>query len=755
MTTISNMNNNSTNTQRTWRYKKDRESQIKEEIKRIDQIPETADNLTELVRSLCETHLNSKKQANQRKGKPWWSHRIEALRKNYLSARRCLTRENRITNGRPRLETVARHRETYIEFAEEKKAAKHRLHERLCKEINSNPWGDAYRLAIKDIKPRTRTRTPHNAEPVLRKLFPSHPPIAFITHSQDTSPTPFTIEELKRAAMKLKTGKSPGPDGIPAEMIKLLADDNPDVLLGPINRCLENGEFPIKWKAATLRLIPKEGNTDLCPKYRPLCMINTAAKVMEHLINKRLLDELHRVKGISQKQHAFTQRKSCATAIEATVKFIEMTKKRGPTWVPAIILLDVKNAFNSANWQLILNRLRHLNIDGYLITLIDSYFRDRILYLDDKRIPLTSGVPQGSVIGPTLWNILIDPITSIDLPNYCDIVLYADDIALLIGAKDGKEMRHRGNLALRRIDDKLAELGLELEVTKSNALIVNGRRTSVPADTTFKIKDTEVRMRKSVKYLGVHIDSDMSFKAHSEEICKKATRSLNALAAILRTKHARMARRRVIARVVEGQLLYGCEVWFGRMTAAALKDLEAIQKKAAVAIARGFHSMSGEAALVLTGMCPIELQAEARQLKFRGHREIENPVKKWQLRWQGGESTWTKSLIPQIEPWLSRRHGELSSHVTEMLSGHGHYGSFLKITGKLPSPMCTTCGTRESARHVLLNCPKYDEERTAAGLQGECNLKRIITKMLTNRQGWNQVEALMFAIVEAGKQRLR
>lgn len=738
----------------SWRYKKSREPRIKEEMSKVSQVPDTVHELTAIIQSMCKRHLETKGPGSHRKGKAWWSTRIEALRKDYLRARRTLTRENRNTNGNPRPDTLIRHKSAYLSFAEEKKAAKNRLHERLCMEINKNPWGDAYRLAMKDIKPRARAKTPQNAEAVLRKLFPSHPPVQFNTVQQISTPTPFSVQELRKAALKLKTGKSPGPDGIPAEMVKLMADVNPELLLGPINRLLMRGEFPDLWKVATLKLLPKEGNTELCPKYRPICMINTTAKLLEHLINSRLIAEIELRKGISPKQHAFTPKKSCATAIEETVKFIETTKKRGPSWVPAIILLDVKNAFNSASWQVILVRLRHLKIDEYLITLIDSYFRDRLLNLDSKSIPLTSGVPQGSVLGPTLWNVLIDPVARIALPDYCDLILYADDIALLIGAKDGKEMRHRGNLALKRTHDKLTELGLELETAKSNALIVRGRRTSIAADTTFRIVDTEIRTRNSVKYLGVHLDTDMTFKKHAEETCRKATRSLNALSAILRTKHARMARRRVIARVVEGQLLYGSEVWLGRMTSAALKELETVQKRAAVTIARGLHSMSGEAALVLTGMCPIGLQAEMRQSKFRGTKDIESPTKKWQSRWQGGESTWTKSLIPRIEPWLKRTHGELSSPITEMLSGHGHFGSFLNITGKLPSASCRTCGTRESARHVLLNCPDYDGERTAAGLQGECDLRKIITKMLSSRREWDQTEALMYAIVKAGRLRL-
>lgn len=663
-----------------------------------------------------------------------------------------LTRANKTTHGNPDNDVLKNHREAYYNFVEEKKRAKSRLHERLCNEINLNPWGQAYRQAITALKPKTKAKTPKNIDSIILTLFPKHTPFDFPRASCSKDKDDFTVEEIQTAAKKLKGNKSPGPDGIPAEVIKIIANERPEVFLKTMNKLLETGHFPDIWKTATLKLLPKEGNTELTPKYRPICLINTLAKLLEHMLNERLLEELERTNGISPRQHAFTKKKSCITALDTVVKFMEMTRRRGSQWVPAMILLDVKNAFNSANWAKILNALRHLKIKEYIIDMVASYFRDRKLSIDGKDYYLTSGVPQGSVLGPTLWNVLINPITKIELPDYCDMVLYADDIAILIAAKDGPSMTHRGNLALKRVETELLRLGLDLASDKSTSLIVNGKRTSIPTNTRFSLGGHDLINKTSVKYLGVYLDKDLNFQQHSEKTCQKATRALNALSAILRSKNARMARRRVIARVVEAQLLYGCEVWRGRMTAKALNDMEAVQKRAAVKIAQGFPSMSGEAALVLTGMIPLDIQAQGRQSKFQRIRETETETRRrWQDRWNKTGPTWTKSLIPQIDRWIDRPHGELSASITEIMSGHGHFGTFLKMTGKTNSSVCNVCQTQESVRHVLMYCPRFDQERTTAGLQAECDPTRITKYMLTSRENWNRVEALLCAITKAGK----
>ncbi|CAH2108366.1 unnamed protein product [Euphydryas editha] len=138
-----------------------------------------------------------------------------------------------------------------------------------------------------------------------------------ITTSCDAS---MPLKELKNAAMTLKLGKAPGPKGIPTLVIKTTTQDFPDLILNACNACLATGTFATVWKRQRLVLLDKGKGTPLTPSsFRPLCMLDTAGKLLEKLIQAKLRSDIGSVGGFAESQHGLRKRRSTIGAIKKVI----------------------------------------------------------------------------------------------------------------------------------------------------------------------------------------------------------------------------------------------------------------------------------------------------------------------------------------------------------------------------------------------------------------------------------------------------
>ena len=140
---------------------------------------------------------------------------------------------------------------------------------------------------MKQLKPRKNTEIPQNIDRVISQLFPEKGAFCpgLLTNEGFT---PFTEEEILIAASKLRDKKSPGLDGIPAEVVIAAATTALKIFAQIFSDIVSCGRFPKKGKTAELRLILKEGHSKEMPKYRPICLIDTTTKLIEHTLNARI-----------------------------------------------------------------------------------------------------------------------------------------------------------------------------------------------------------------------------------------------------------------------------------------------------------------------------------------------------------------------------------------------------------------------------------------------------------------------------------
>ena len=157
-------------------------------------------------------------------------------------------------------------------------------------------------------------------------LFPEHlpreePPYEGVR--QEDIPA-FTKAELGIAIRSLKSGKAPGPDGIPVEVLKGIASRSPETLLDVYNVCLREGVFSTRWKKARLVLISKGKGDPTSPSaYRPLSLLDTIGKGMEALLRSRIQNAIQQSGGLSENQHGFRKGFSTIGAIRSVTAAVE------------------------------------------------------------------------------------------------------------------------------------------------------------------------------------------------------------------------------------------------------------------------------------------------------------------------------------------------------------------------------------------------------------------------------------------------
>lgn len=171
---------------------------------------------------------------------------------------------------------------------------------------------------------------------------------------------------------------------------------------------------------------------------------------------------------------------------------------------------------------------------------------------------MTAGVPQGSILGPLLWNIAYDQVLDVHTEPGCSVLCYADDTLLIVTAKNTKDLTTKANLLTSLVIKRIRALGLRVSARKTETIIFHGRTRLVDP---VKIMVEEVQMTvsaKQMKYLGILLDKRLTFVPHFVYIENKAAKFCRALCRLMPNQRGpREKKRKLYANVVNSVMTYG------------------------------------------------------------------------------------------------------------------------------------------------------------------------------------------------------
>ena len=752
--------------------------------------PQTAEEgaiaLTRAIAKACDEAMPRRRAGPDRRPAYWWNDEIAEKRRECTKARRKATRAARRGGN-----DAALYRHLYKEkkklLSKSIASSKSACLEEFRTRVNSDPWGLPYKMVtgkLKSYAPIPELRNPERAQAIVHALFPDHPPLPEEEWWEAPEETPeFSLQELDRAIKRLPSGKAPGPDMVPNEILRLAYKIDPMALLDMYNRCLRSGVFPRAWKVGRLVLLRKgDKPLDQPSSYRPLVMLNTVGKVLERLLVNRIEEHLEGLgeEGLSTQQFGFRKGKSTVDAAIALTAEADLAS--GHRAVCAVVGVDIRNAFNTARWRLILDALLEKQVPRYIVRIIRDYLRDRSITFQTEegqlQKDLSSGAPQGSVLGPPMWNLMYDGLLRIELPEGVIMLGFADDIALVARARTSAKVQEMMNDALERTASWLDRAGLEVAVHKTELVVFTSKYEAPPA---IELRGTQLVPSNTIKYLGLQIDRRLTFLPHVRAAAEKASRVVDQLARLMpNVGGPKQKRRKLLNTVAHSVLLYGAPVWGGAAEGAGCRKILArAQRKACIREICAYSSISTAAALAIAASPPLDLVVKMRCALYdrkkagASKREL-NRAKKmheaellrvWSGRWRQDEEAaatdsawrseetaeWTRTLIRDLGAWHRRKHGGVNFHLTQVLSGHGCFNSYLHRIGKAPSPLCSHCDLQEdTAGHTLFQCPVWSpqRERLLASLQRyELTEETLVPTMLENPEQWRLIQEFVDAVM--------
>ena len=329
------------------------------------------------------------------------------------------------------------------------------------------------------------------------------------------------VEEIRKRLENLNISKSPGPDGLHPRVLKELAAPLSEILEVIFTSSLETGSLPAEWREGHVVPIFKKGDRSQPSNYRPVSLTSVICKLLESLVRDALLQHFLDNDLLTSDQFGFLPGKSCALQLLVVMEeWLEVLDRRGAV---DVVYLDFQKAFDRVPHQRLLSKLKAYGVGGNLLQWISAFLSNRRqrVVVEGKHsswMEVSSGIPQGSVLGPLLFLVYIN-----DLPSNVGSCskLFADDTKLYREVSDVDDMAQLQN------DVDSLELWAEkwqLPFNKSKCSLMH--LGSSNQHFTYQMGGTDIAQVNVEKDLGLLVDDTLKFHKQTAAAVSRANRVL-------------------------------------------------------------------------------------------------------------------------------------------------------------------------------------------------------------------------------------
>jgi len=392
---------------------------------------------------------------------------------------------------------------------------------------------------------------------------------------------------LKESLCKLKNKNSSGGDGISTNLLKLIFPEITNPLCHLFNLSFRTAYIPTEMKTAKVIPVFKSGDSDNFTNYRPISLLSSFSKLLEKIAANQMMKYLNKFKLLHEHQYGF---RSGYNTTQPIIHFLDniykALNKNNPEYTLGIFI-DLTKAFDTCDTNILLQKLSHYGFRGVSNTWFKNYLIGRKQFTsiegeNSSLLEITCGVPQGSILGPLLFLILIN-----DLPNASKFftILFADDTTLQLSSDNLENLYSSANMEMKNLSDWFKANKLTLNTSKTKYILFRRKQQVVDfVNLHLKIDEKEIERigmgckAESFKFVGIQIDELLSWDCHLKYIKNKVASASYALSKV-KNLLPTAVKYTIYNALCRSFLEYGITAW-GSFGGNMVSRISILQKKA-------------------------------------------------------------------------------------------------------------------------------------------------------------------------------